>query len=383
MNVHIISPILSRFGGGIFTVVRELYSSNSIWANQDIIFFLWGYKDDFCEEDCKSIYANKIFVTLKYLPFNKLFYSAELRDELLIKILDNDIIHLHSLWQYPSILFNRLNKDRKFIKVISPHGMLDTWALNNKKFQKVISLFLYEKRNLNTADCIHALCEQEFKDIRKLAPNVPVAIIPNGVYLPTAEKSIAHTKSDKHILFLGRIHPKKGLENMIKAWANIKEHNWKLVIAGIDENGYEDYLKKIVFQLNLDNVLFSGSVFGKDKEELLLSSDAFILPSFSEGLPMSILEAWSYKLPVLMTPQCNLETGFIVGAAVEIDNSVSGITNGILKLFSLDDENLIDMGRKGYELVKSEYTWEKVGDKMAELYLWLIKKADKPSFVKL
>lgn len=383
MNIHIISPILSRFGGGVFTVVKELYGSKSLLAKRNINFFLWGYKDDFCEEDCKSIPSIKNFVSLKGLPLNKIYYSSELRDKLPKKILYNDIIHLHSLWQYPSILLNKLNKDRKFKKVISPHGMLDPWALNNNKIQKAISLYLYEKKNLNTADCIHALCEQEFRDIKKLAPNVPVAIIPNGVYLPKAETNSAYTNSEKQILFLGRIHPKKGLENLIRAWGNIKEHNWKLVIAGVDENGYEDYLKKIVLELNLNNVEFVGPVFGKEKEALLMSSSAFILPSFSEGLPMSILEAWSYKLPVLMTPQCNLETGFNAGAAIEIDSSVSGIKDGILKLFSMKNENVIDMGLKGYELVNSEYTWDKVGDKMEKLYLWLIDKAEKPNFVKL
>jgi poly(glycerol-phosphate) alpha-glucosyltransferase len=131
----------------------------------------------------------------------------------LSKVKHNDIIHLHSLWQYPSILLNQLNKGRKFKKIISPHGMLDPWALNNNKTQKAISLYLYEKKNLNTADCIHALCEQEYRDIKKIAPNVPVAIIPNGVYLPDIISEQKESNSIKQILFLGRIHPKKGIEN--------------------------------------------------------------------------------------------------------------------------------------------------------------------------
>lgn len=382
MRVHIISPILSRYGGGVFTVIRELYGSKSALVKKKIKLFLWGYKDDFCYEDCESINAKKIFVSLKYLPLNKIYYSLELKRKLSKEIGDNDIVHLHSLWQYPSILLNQLNKGKKFKKIVSPHGMLDPWALNNNKIRKAISLFLYEKKNLNTADCIHALCEQEYRDIRKLAPNVPVAIIPNGVYLPEIKIKEKDKNSIKQLLFLGRIHPKKGIENLIKAWAEIKDNRWKLVIAGVDENGHEEYLKKIVFDLNLhSNIEFIGPVFGKDKESLLLTSDAFVLPSFSEGLPMSILEAWSYKLPVLMTPQCNLEIGFDVGGAISIDNSILGIKNGLLRLFTTEEDDIVNMGIQGYELVKSEYTWDKVGCKMEELYLWVIGESEKPNFV--
>lgn len=384
MRVHIISPILSRFGGGVYTVIKELYGSKSLLAKRNIRFFLWGYKDDFCEDDCHSINAKKTFFSLKFPSFNKIYYSMEFKKKLSNEIVENDIIHLHSLWQYPSILLNQLNKGKKFKKIISTHGMLDPWALKNNEIRKAISLFLYEKKNLNTADCIHALCEQEYNDIRKLAPNVPIAIIPNGVYLPEINFKPKLENNIKQLLFLGRIHPKKGIENLIRAWAEIQHNSWKLVIAGVDENGYEVYLKKIVLDLKLLNsVEFIGPVFGEEKNKVLFSSDAFILPSFSEGLPMSILEAWSFKLPVLMTSQCNLKIGFELGAAIEIDNSILGIKNGLSILFKTENTDMINMGNKGYELVKSEYTWENIGFKMEELYLWVIGKSKKPSFVNL
>jgi poly(glycerol-phosphate) alpha-glucosyltransferase len=383
IRVHVISPILSRFGGGVYTVVKELYGSRS-FLSQKINLFLWSYKDNFCVEDCMAIEADKTFVSLKYPAINRFFYSPELKRKLLNQIETNDIIHLHSLWQYPSILLNQVNKDKKFKKIISTHGMLDPWALNNNKVRKMISLYFYEKKNLNTADCIHALCEQEYSDIRKLVPNVPIAIIPNGVYLPEIKVEQKSRNIRKQLLFLGRIHPKKGIENLIKAWAEIKENNWKLVIAGVDEKGHENYLKKIVSDLKLEeNVEFVGPVFGTTKENLLMSSDAFILPSLSEGLPMSILEAWSYKLPVLMTPQCNLEIGYNVGAAIEIDTEVSGIKNGLVKMFNTSNEDLIHIGAQGYGLVKSEYTWDKVSSKMEELYLWVRGECKQPDFIKL
>lgn len=384
MRVHIISPILSRYGGGVYTVIKELYGSKSLLSKKNISLFLWSYKDNFCEEDCLSINANKTFVTLKYPLINKIFYSSELKSKLFNKIEANDIIHLHSLWQYSSILLNKLNKDKKIKKIISTHGMLDPWALNNNRVKKMISFYIYERKNLSTADCIHALCEKEYNDIRKLVPNVPVAIIPNGVYLPEIKFEDKIKNRKKQLLFLGRIHPKKGIENLIKAWNEVKNIEWKLVIAGVDENGYENYLKKITSELKLDDsVEFVGSAFGAKKANLLLESDAFVLPSLSEGLPMSVLEAWSYRLPVLITPQCNLEIGYRVGAAFKIDTDISSIKNGLIDLFQENENTLKEMGILGYELVKSDYTWDKVGDKMEKLYLWVKGELDRPDFIKL
>lgn len=383
MKVHIVSPILSRYGGGVFTVIKELYGQKSLLVKKNIDFFLWGFKDDFCEEDSKSIIANKTFVLLKGLPANKIFYSSEFKNKFRDAIGENDVVHLHSLWQYPSFLLTQFKRDKKFKKIISIHGMLDPWALNNNKMQKAISMFLYEKKNLQTADCLHALCEQEYIDIRKLVPKVPIAIIPNGIHLPETFSFKKEYNEVKKILFLGRIHPKKGIENLLKAWRELENGKWKLIIAGVDEDDHERYLKQLSIKLGLKNIEFTGAVFGKEKEKLLISSDAFILPSLSEGLPMSVLEAWSYKLPVLMTPQCNLEVGYDIGAAIKIDTTVSGVQEGLIKLFNSTEEDLNNIGIKGFELVKSEYTWDKVGSKMEELYLWIRGEIEKPDFVKL
>tara|TARA_R110002051_G_scaffold238375_2_gene299124 strand:+ start:16426 stop:17592 length:1167 start_codon:yes stop_codon:yes gene_type:complete len=381
-RIHIISPFLSRFGGGVFTVIKALYNTKSQLTKKNSSFYIWGYKDDFCENDCISIKGKKSFFNYKFKFINKIFYSPEFKGNLFNEIKDGDIVHLHSLWLYPSVMFKSFKKN-KIKKIISPHGMLDSWALKNNSFKKNISLILFERKNLRTADCIHALCEKEFQDIKKIATEVPIAIIPNGVYLPKLKNKEQKNNDVKRLLFLGRIHPKKGLTNLLKAWEVVsKIKKWELVIAGVDENGYESYLKKLSIEKNIfKSVKFVGPVFGKEKENLLLSADAFILPSFSEGLPMSVLEAWSYKLPVIMTPECNLEIGFQKGAAIEIDTTVIGITNGILELLEYDNLELMKKGELGYELVRKEFTWNIVSEKMEEVYLWLSGLSDKPDFV--
>jgi glycosyltransferase involved in cell wall biosynthesis len=376
MKIHIINLFLSRNGGGIFTVVNELYNSKIFKKTvfKDNLYF-WGYNDKYSEIDTKEL--NGISRTFK--KTNKFLFSLKFKRELKANISENSIIHLHSLWMYPSVLLLNLNKTKK---VISTHGMLDAWALNNSKTKKRISLFLFERKNLNSADCIHALCKQEYNDIRKIAPKVPIAIIPNGINLPI--ESAINPERNKTLLFLGRVHPKKGLENLIDAWFQLNNNEWKLIIVGPDENDYKEKIKQKIILLNLEgSISLLDSKYGVEKDELFRTVSAFILPSFSEGLPMVILEAWSYKVPVIMTKECNLEIGFEKNAAIEINTSIDSIKLGIEKVINLSEDQLVEIGQAGYDLVKNNYTWDEVGIKMNLVYKWVNKEIEKPSFINL
>ena len=138
------------------------------------------------------------------------------------------------------------------------------------------------------------------------------------------------------MLFLGRIHPKKGVAELIRAWALLRRSDpslalgWRLIVAGWDDGGHLPGLRTLVAELGLvDHVLFIGSVFGADKEAWFRSAKAFILPSYSEGLPMAVLEAWSYELPVFMTGACNLPEGFEEGAAIEVSTDPNQLANAL------------------------------------------------------
>ena len=255
-------------------------------------------------------------LTVKSFPVRglKAFgYSPALRKNLLEG--DDDILHTHGIWQYPSIAVNAWHRQTRKPYLISPHGMLDSWAVRNSAWKKKLALLFYERTHLKKAACLRAH-HAEIKantEIPLFGLKNPICIIPNGIDLPevrSKESGVRRQKSElKILLYLGRIHPKKGLVNLLKAWAATINsqpsilNSWTLVIAGWDQNGHEQQLKKLSAELKVqDSVVFLGPKFGEEKAACYQNCDAFILPSFSEGLPMVVLEAWAYGKPVLMTP---------------------------------------------------------------------------------
>ena len=380
MKVFIVNLFLSRQGGGIFTVLKELYNSKTSRKYfKDELTFL-GYNEGNAHEDVKLLNGNS-FLFDKNNPF---YYSRKFKNTIKEISEESVILHLHTLWMYPSLLFSSLKQKSHFIKVISPHGMLDKWALNNGSFKKKICLFLFERKNINSANCLHALCYQEYLDIRSVSKTVPVAIIPNGITLP--KNAELQYKKEKNILFLARLHPKKGLDNLIKAWGEVDTKNWNLIIVGPDEGGYEMKIKKrnSTLEEGKNKIKFMGSVFGDQKRQLYTHASMFVLPSYSEGLPMTILEAWSYKLPVLMTSECNLNIGFEREAAIKITSTVEGIAQGLdYSINVLKESDLMSIGANGYELVRHEFTWDQISMKMINMYNWTLGKISKPNFIHL
>jgi poly(glycerol-phosphate) alpha-glucosyltransferase len=295
-----------------------------------------------------------------------------------------DIIHVHGMWLYLAHANRRYHAKTGTPYVISPHGMLDIWQLRQswwKNTTKRIALRLYEGKHLQRAAALHALNEPECAAIRDFGLANPVAIIPNATSLPRPDQRPAgppQWASDKRkvLLFLSRIHTKKGLDNLLRAWALTEpdRHDWRLVIAGdTNDTVYWDQLRALQMELGITATsAFVGGQFGTDKARTFLAADAFILPSFSEGLPMAVLEAWSYRLPVLMTAECNLPDGFRHDAALKIDTSAPGIAAGMQRLMNQPPERLRQIGENGYELVRQSYTWDRVARDTLQLYRWAL-----------
>ncbi len=179
----------------------------------------------------------------------------------------------------------------------------------------------------------------------------------------------------KTLLYLGRLHPKKNISNLIRAWNETfnsqrgSGDRWVLAIAGWDQGGYESELKRIAAGTS---VVFLGPQFGADKSECYRACDAFILPSLSEGLPMAVLEAWSYAKPVLMTPECNLPEGFEANAALRIGTTPEEIAAGLKVLREMSDDDRSQMGNRGRALVATRFSWPRIGEQMRAVYEWVL-----------
>jgi poly(glycerol-phosphate) alpha-glucosyltransferase len=414
---------VSRADGGIFEAERALQSA--LAAGEGVEVRVVGVRDEFTDVDlAKWGYLRPRVAALSgpagfgYAPG-----LADLLDA------DVDLAYAATLWKYASwAVLNWQKKTRKPV-VAAPHGSLDAWALNNSRWKKRVAAWLFKDEQLRRATCFRALCTAEADAIRAYGLQQRIEVVPNGVELPEelTTEDTESTEGRRRLLFLGRIHPKKGLVGALRAWADIqnsksKNQNskeWQFVIAGWDQGGHEAELKALCGDLGLriadcgttenlklnsyklknersqdiqgglrpDNgssrrltlpdvdVVFFGPAFGEEKEALLRSADAFILPSFSEGLPMSVLEAWAYRLSVVMTPECNLPEGFASGAALEIRSGEGSLQGsylsfqcGLRALLEMSDADRAAMGMRGRRLVEEKFTWPKVAAQMKAFY---------------
>ncbi len=190
------------------------------------------------------------------------------------------------------------------------------------------------------------------------------------------------------LLFLGRLHPKKGLLNLVRAWAEVQADrpagaaDWVLVIAGWDQGGHEARLRRLIDELGAaGTVRLVGPQFGDQKAASLAFADAFVLPSVSEGLPVAVLEAWSFSLPVLMTDACNLPEGFAAGAALRIEPDPAPMAEALRSLIAMSDADRQAMGTHARALVRERFQWSEIARQMKSIYEWLLGGGPAPACV--
>lgn len=301
-----------------------------------------------------------------------------------------DVVHSHGLWKHTSSIVAQWAANARRPYVVSPHGMLDAWALKGSRWKKKIAARLYENRHLRGAACLHALCDAEAEAIRDLGFPNPICVIPNGISIPVLDDSLAAPWAniippDRRImLFLGRLHPKKNLASLIEAWPLLADApDWHLVIAGWDQGNHEHALRMLVAKRNLGNrIHFLGPLFGERKDAALRYAQAFVLPSLSEGLPMAILEAWAYGKPVLQTVACNLPEGFRYNAAIAISPEVQPLANELRSVLRMPAEALAQIGRNGRLLAERNFCWGGIAAQTLEVYAWLLDGGRRPPCIR-
>ena len=297
-----------------------------------------------------------------------------------------DITDLQGLWTYPS--FAHLRYHRRFPKpyVVTPRGMLDPWALRRSPLKKRVVSALFESESLRRATCLRATSEMEAAHFRDYGLSQPIAVVPNGVEIPpVAPARNPLPKEHRRVLFLSRLHPKKGLPILLQAWAALAPSlkDWELVIAGQDEVGHEREMRDLAQRLSLPRIQWAGAVHGQEKLDLYRSADIFVLPTHAENFGLVVAEALAAAVPVISSKGAPWEGLEIEKCGWWIDQGVEPLVATLGKAVMLTDEERTQMGLRGQAWMARDFGWDKVARNMLDVYMWLKNGGQPPATVLL
>lgn len=389
MQVGMVTGLISRAGAGVFHAVRRLSQCLQQAGPRVSVF---GFLDERFEED-KSLWLPLEPTASPVVGPIRLGWSPSMGREIAHFGPSQSLLHQHGLWQYPSLAVLRWGNRTHQPTMISPHGMLDPWAVRNSAWRKRIVGWAYEYRNLRSARCLHALAESEYTSIRAFGLRNPIAIVPNGVDIPSEEELTSSTprelpaewEGNRVLLFLSRIHPKKGIMPLVEAWSRLgkEKEGWRLAIIGPEEVGHRAEVEAAIASKNIEKeVVVFGPQYGVEKRAWLCRANAFVLPSFSEGFPIAVLEAMAFRLPVLMTDQCNFPEAFAAGMAFQTRPEADSLRKGLAEILSMSTRDAEELGSRVREFVSANYAWPTIALQMLEVYEWLLGGGSPPDRVR-
>lgn len=305
----------------------------------------------------------------------RLGVSPALRNALRDLARSAQIMHTHSLWMMPNIYPRSAVKGTSCQVVVSPRGTLSTWALRRSRWRKALIWYAGQKQLLHDAACIHVTSAEELSEVRELRLRNPVAVIPNGVECPrdVGGRSV-QGRQQRVLLFLARIHPKKGTELLLNAWQDLSRRfpDWCLRIVGPLDNAYAQQMVSLSRQRALPRVEFPGEATGKLKTDTWQDADLYVLPTHSENFGISVAEALAHGVPSVVfqgAPWSGLETH---QAGWWIPPGLESLQETLSTAMSLPDDAREQMGVAGRRWMQSEFDWTVIGRRMAAVYQWLV-----------
>ncbi|NMG55439.1 glycosyltransferase [Aromatoleum aromaticum] len=320
-----------------------------------------------------------------------LHFSPSLVHWLYENIRNSEILSVQAVWLYGTKQALALCKKNGLSLMITAHGNFNPPALKMSKWKKSLAKRTFLKNVLENVDCYQALTETEYLHIRNYGIKKPVCVIGNGIDIPElleSEEVLSILNKDltkrRTCLYLGRLHPIKGIERLLGAWADLMpDDNWQLVIAGSGDEIYVKSLMRLAEEKKCRNVFFVGPVFGDEKAAWLQYADFMVLPSYSEAFAMAPMEGLSRGTPALITDACNFPEANSVGAALEVPSTADGVLKGLEQMLSHSESTHVSMGRIGRSFVQDRYSWDYICDELEKVYVWLRNGGNPPSCVRV
>lgn len=374
--LHVVSSVW-RGGGGTSEVVPRLCRALKTCGHE--VTLAVAHAGDISEAASKAIASG-----VEYRAFPRLRHPRELAispvfsREVKPLIADADIIHLHACWMYPPWVAGWAAQRQGKPYLMMPHGSLNPEALRRSRWKKKIVGMMIERPLMRRADGIVATSESEAEGIRAYGVNGRIHIMPIGLDWQDID---CGTRNDcllqklgcdvrkKHLLYLSRISPGKGLGMLADAWGRINHVGWQLLIVGPDDRGYTDVVRGIYRDYIAEgSVMISGPIYGKDKFDLLKSADAFVLPTRSENWSIAVAEAMAARLPVVCTKGAPWDCIEKVNAGKWVDISSDGIAMGLECIMNLTDDERHSMGERGRMWVEQNLNWDVIVKNLVAFY---------------
>lgn len=366
-RIGLLTASASRLGGGVSEAVAVQAEMIRAAGGEALIFSL---ADAHTAEDSSRFAPSRVIACPVSGP-PQIGYAPQLVDQLVAANLD--CLHLHGIWMYPSRAGTIWARKTGRPYLISPHGMLDPWITARGRWKKALARAGYERASWKAASCLHALTLREAADIQRETGRTDSVVIPNAG--PDCSVTVTAMREPR-ILFISRIHPKKNLPPLIAAWRDLVASAELPKGAVLTIAGWGDPAHVAEFEADLanapDSIRFIGPCFGAAKAEELSRARFLILPSLSEGLPMTILEAWAAGAPALMTTECNLPEGFSANAALDCGMTRESIRTALAQALAMPPAEWLAMAKSAQDLAASRFSAEQIAQRWADTYARLI-----------
>lgn len=391
MNILVVTPYLGSIYGGTSRASAELGQQISN-CSSTIVDVIATDANGMKKLDVSlSRWIPKERYRIKYFPCwnrNDFIISSSMVSWLFHHVVDYDLVHTNTIFSPLVLLIHWICQFRKVPYIVTPHGMLEPWALSYKAWKKRLYYTLLEKPALQQASAIHVLANSEANNVKSLGFKHPV-VVPNGIHrqefetLPDPEvfyQQFPSTRNKTLILFLGRIDPKKGLDLLAPAFAKVHDQfpQTHLVVAGPDSIGFLTTARSYFVQAGcLDAVTFTGMLTGSLKHAALAAASLYVAPSYSEGFSMSVLEGMASGLPCIITNGCNFPEAAAAQVAHVVNIDASAIANALIQCLS-NPQQAKAMGDRAREFIFQNYTWEQAAKNMIQVYQAIIEKKPLP-----